>query len=51
MLEQAAQRSCRCPVPGGVHGQVGWGPEQPDLMLDLAVGNSVNGKGAGTRYL
>jgi len=24
VLEQAAQRGCGCPVPGGVQGQVGW---------------------------
>ena len=21
-----------CPIPGGVQGQVGWGPEQPELV-------------------
>ena len=26
VLEQAAHRGCGCPVPGGVQGQVGWGP-------------------------
>jgi len=29
VLEQAAQRGCRCPIPGGVQGvqgQAGWGP-------------------------
>ena len=31
MLAQTAQRSRGCPIPGGVQGQVGWGPEQPDL--------------------
>ena len=25
-----AQRSCGCPITGGVQGQVGWGPEQFD---------------------
>jgi len=25
-LARAAQKSCECPVPGGVQGQVGWGP-------------------------
>jgi len=30
-LEQVAQRSCGCPVPGRVQGQVGQGFEQPDL--------------------
>ena len=28
-LAQAAQRGCRCSVPGGVQDQVGWGPGQP----------------------
>ena len=23
-------RSCRCPIPGGVQGQVGWGPGHPE---------------------
>ena len=31
VLEQTAQRGCRCPIPGGVQGQVGWGPGQPSL--------------------
>ena len=31
-LAQAAQRSCGCPIPGGVQGQVGWGCGQPDLV-------------------
>ena len=38
MLEQAAQRGCGCPVPGGVQGQVGWGPGQSGLVLDMDVG-------------
>lgn len=25
VLERVAQRSCGCPIPGSVHGQVGWG--------------------------
>ena len=29
VLEQAAQTGCGCPVPGGVQGEVGWGPGQP----------------------
>ena len=32
VLEWAAQRGCRCPVPGGVQGQVGWGPWQLGLV-------------------
>ena len=31
-LAQAAQRSCGCPIPGGVQGQAGWGSEQPGLV-------------------
>ncbi|KFU85660.1 Ras GTPase-activating-like IQGAP3, partial [Chaetura pelagica] len=31
-LGQVAQRSCGCPIPGGVEGQVGWGLEQPGLL-------------------
>ena len=27
LLAQAAQRSCACPVSGGVQGQAGWGSE------------------------
>ena len=30
-LEQAAQRGCECPLPGGIQGQAGWSCEQPDL--------------------
>jgi len=30
-LEQFAQRSCECPVPGSIQGQAGWGCEQPAL--------------------
>ena len=37
MMEQVAKRSCGCPIPGGVQGQVGWSPGQPDLVLDLTV--------------
>ena len=45
MLEQAAQRSCGCPIPGGVQGQVGWGTRQPGLVLNVEVGGPVCGKG------
>ncbi|NXT77380.1 ABI3 protein, partial [Zapornia atra] len=37
-LEQAAQRGGGCPVPGGVQGQVGWGPGQPCVAPGLEVG-------------
>ncbi|KAM9643769.1 uncharacterized protein ACIBXB_012437 [Morphnus guianensis] len=30
-----AQRSCGCPIPGIVQGQVGWGFEQLDLVEDV----------------
>lgn len=31
-LAQIAQRSCGCPHPGRVQGQVAWGWEQPGLV-------------------
>ncbi len=31
-LAQAAQRSCGYSITGGVQGQLGWGPGQPDLV-------------------
>ena len=34
-LEEVAQRSCRCPLPGSVLGQVGWGFEQSVLVKDV----------------
>ena len=42
-LEWAAQRSCGFPIPGGVQGQLGWGPGQPDLV----AGNPAHGRGIG----
>ena len=30
-LEQIAQGGCGYPIPGGIQGQVGWGPGQPNL--------------------
>lgn len=44
-----AARSCGCPIPAGTQGRVGWGPEQPELMLDVAVGKHACGRGLGTR--
>ena len=44
MLEQAAQRG-GCPVPGGVQGQVGWGPVQPVLLLDMEVCGPASNRG------
>ena len=40
-LAQAAQRSCGCPIPGGVQGQAGWGFGQPGLV----GGVPAHGKG------
>jgi len=34
-LAQAAQRSCGCPIPGGIHG---WGRGQPELVSWSWVG-------------
>ena len=36
-LAQVAQRGGRCPIPGNTQGQVGWGPEQPDLVEDVSA--------------
>ena len=41
-VEQVAQRS-GCLIPVVVEGQVGWGPQLPDLV----AGNSASGKGVG----
>ena len=43
MLEWAAQRGSRCPVPGGVQGQVGWGPGQPGLVNGVVGGPAWQG--------
>ena len=34
-------------LPGGFQGQAGWGPGQPDLVLDIAVDSIVCGGGLG----
>ena len=47
VLAQTAQRGCRCPIPGGVQGQFGWGPGQPGLVLNLNVGGPACGRGVG----
>jgi len=44
-MEQVAQRSCGCLLPGSVQGQVGWSSEQPDLVEDVLA----HGRGVGTR--
>ena len=43
-----AQRGCGCSIPGGVQGQVGWGPGQPGLVVDLVAGNLACNRGVGT---
>jgi len=45
VLEQAAQRGCGCLVPEGVQGQVGWGLEQPGLVLDMEIGGPACSRG------
>ena len=32
-----AQRGFKCSICRGVQGQVGWGPEQPDLVLMSSI--------------
>ena len=32
-------------TPGGVQGQVGWGPGQPGLVLGMEVGSPACGRG------
>jgi len=34
-LAQVAQRGGRCPIPGNIQGQVGWGSEKPDRVEDV----------------
>ena len=34
-------------IPGGVQGQVGWGPGQPGLALNVEVGGVACGRGVG----
>mgnify|MGYP001864531359 CR=1 FL=1 len=40
-LEHVDQRGCGCPILGGIQGQVGWGPGQPELL----GGSTANGRG------
>ena len=47
VLEWDAQRGCGCPIPGGVQGQVGWGPGLPGLVLNVEVGGPACGEGVG----
>jgi len=45
VLEQAAQKGCGSPIPGGVQDQDGWSPGQPGLVPDLEVGGPACGRG------
>jgi len=45
MLAQVAQRGGRCPIPGNIQSQVGWGSEHPDLAEDVPA----HCRGVGTR--
>jgi len=47
VLEQAAQRGCGCLIPGGVQGQVGWGPGQLGLVLNVEFGGPACGRVVG----
>ena len=39
VLEQLPREAVDAPsIPGGVQGQVGWGPGQPGLVLGMEVG-------------
>ena len=38
-------RELWCPIPGGAQGQVGWGPGQPGLVLNVEVGGPACGRG------
>ena len=44
-LEQVAQSSCGCPIPGSVQGQAGWGFEQPGPV----EGGPAHGSRGGSR--
>jgi len=44
-LDEVAQRSCGCPLPGSIQGQVGCISEQRGLVESLPV----RGRGSGTK--
>ena len=48
MLEQLPREAVDAPsIPAGVQAQVGWGPGQPGLVLDVEVGGPASGRGVG----
>lgn len=40
-----SQRGPACPNPGSAQGQMGWGPEQPDLMNGIPIPGRGTGAG------
>ena len=48
-MENALDYGRWYPVPGGVQGQVGWGPGEPGLVLNVEVGGPACGEGVGDR--
>ena len=47
MLIRLPIEALGCPIPGGVQGQVGCGPGQSGLVLDLVADNPVCGMRVG----
>ena len=48
MLEQLPREAVDAPsIRGGVEGQVGWGPGQPGLVLNVEVGSPACDGGIG----
>lgn len=39
-LTQDTQKSCVCPIPGNVQGEVEWGFEKPGLVKDVSAHGS-----------
>ena len=50
-LEQVAQRSGGCSIPGDIQGQAGWGSEQPDPAIGVPVHCRVVGLDDLLRFL
>ena len=48
VISLSAQKGCGCPVPGGVQGQVGWGPGQHGLVNGEVSGPARQG---GCRFM
>jgi len=49
VLERDAQRSYRCPIPGGVQGLIEWSSWQPGLVPGLLIANPAYGREGGSR--